>query len=128
MEPTTSAAAALGGAAVSVSAITAFGVPLGLHADVLLAGFAGALGAITFLNAVPGGADTKMELLRTSMRRLMFAWVSSLTAGYITPLALLVAQLPQSVLLGIAFLVGFNAQRVIGNLVARFWPQPKQEG
>ena len=128
MEPTTSAAATLGGAAVSASAITAFGVPLGLHADVLLAGFFGSLVAIILLNTVPGSADTWQELLRTSTRRLSVAWASSITAGYITPLALLVAEMPQGLLLSMAFMVGAGAQRVLVALMARFWAMPKQEG
>lgn len=121
MEPTTSAAATLGGAAVSASAITAFGVPLGLHADVLLAGFFGSLVAIILLNTVPGSADTWQELLRTSLRRLSVAWASSMTAGYITPLALLVAEMPQGLLLSMAFMVGVGAQRVLVAFMLRFW-------
>ncbi len=121
MEPTTSAAATLGGAAVSASAITAFGVPLGLHADVLLAGFFGSLVAIILLNTVPGSADTWQELLRTSLRRLSVAWASSITAGYITPLALLVAEMPQGLLLSMAFMVGAGAQRVLVAFMLRFW-------
>ena len=128
MEPTTSAVATLGGAAVSASAITAFGVPLGLHADVLLAGFFGSLVAIILLNTVPGAADTWQELLRTSTRRLSVAWASSITAGYITPLALLVADMPQGLVLSMAFMVGAGAQRVLVALMARFWSVPKQEG
>lgn len=128
MEPTTSAAATLGGAAVSASAITAFGVPLGLHADVLLAGFFGSLVAIILLNTVPGAADTWQELVRTSLRRLSVAWASSITAGYITPLALLMAEVPQGLLLSMAFMVGAAAQRVLVALMTRFWALPKQEG
>lgn len=128
MDPTTSAAVTLGGAAVSASAITAFGVPLGLHTDVLLAGFFGSLVAIILLNTVPGAADTWQELLRTSTRRLSVAWASSITAGYITPLVLLLADVPQGLLLSMAFLVGAGAQRVLVALMTRFWSMPKQEG
>lgn len=129
MEPTTSAAATLtlGGAAVSASAITAFGVPLGLHADVLLAGFFGSLVAIILLNTVPGGTDTTKQLVRTSVRRLAVAWASSITAGYLTPLALLVANVPQPGLLSMAFLVGAGAQRVLVAWLRRYWSEP-QEG
>ena len=127
MEPTTSAAATLGGAAISASAITAFGVPLGLHADVLLAGFFGSLVAIILLNTVPGGTDTTKQLVRTSVRRLAVAWASSITAGYLTPLALLVANVPQPGLLSMAFLVGAGAQRVLVGWLRRYWPEA-QEG
>ncbi len=129
VEPTTTAGAVatLGGAAVSASAITAFGVPLGLHADVLLAGFFGSLVSIILLNTVPGGIDTWQQLVRTSVRRLAVAWASSITAGYLTPLALLVANVPQPGLLSMAFLVGAGAQRVLVALLRRYWPEA-QEG
>lgn len=129
MDPTSSAGAVatLSGAAVSASAITAFGVPLGLHADVLLAGFFGSLVAIILLNTVPGAADTWQELLRTSTRRLAVAWASSVTAGYITPLVLLMADVPQGLLLSMAFMIGAGAQRVLVWLMARMWTEPKHK-
>ena len=114
-EPTSTAAgiATVAVAAASTSAITAFGVPLGLRADLLIAGFAGSLVAIILLNAVPGSIDSWRELLRTTLRRMAVACASSLTAGYLTPLAMLVAQLPESLLLGGAFAVGGGAQQVL---------------
>lgn len=129
MDPTSSAGAiaTLSGAAVSASAITAFGVPLGLHADVLLAGFFGSLVAIILLNTVPGAADTWQELMRTSTRRLAVAWASSVTAGYVTPLVLLMADVPQGLLLSMAFMIGAGAQRVLVWLMARMWVEPKQK-
>lgn len=129
MDPTSSAGAiaTLSGAAVSASAITAFGVPLGLHADVLLAGFFGSLVAIILLNTVPGAADTWQELMRTSARRLAVAWASSVTAGYITPLVLLMVDAPQGLLLSMAFMIGAGAQRVLVWLMARMWAEPKQK-
>ncbi len=128
-EPTTTAAAVatFAGAAVSTSALTAFGVPLGLHADVLLAGFFGSLVSIILLNTVPGGMDTWQQLVYTSARRLAVAWASSITAGYLTPLALLVANVPQALLLSMAFLVGAGAQRVLVAWLRRYWPEA-QEG
>ena len=124
-EPTTTAAglATVAGAAVSTSALTAFGVPLGLHVDLLLAGFFGALVSIILLNTVPGTADTWRELLRTSVRRLAVACASSITAGYLTPLALLIANVPASLMLSMAFLVGAGAQRVLLALMRKYWPQ-----
>jgi hypothetical protein len=129
MDPTSSAGAiaTLSGAAVSASAITAFGVPLGLHADVLLAGFFGSLVAIILLNTVPGAADTWQELMRTSTRRLAVAWASSVTAGYITPLVLLMVDAPQGLLLSMAFMIGAGAQRVLVWLMARMWAESKQK-
>ena len=115
-EPTTVtsvAVATVAAAAASTTAITAFGVPLGLRADLLVAGFAGALVAIILLGTVPSTGDTWRELLRTTLRRMAFACASSLTAGYLAPLAMLVAQLPEALLLGGAFAVGGGAQQVL---------------
>jgi hypothetical protein len=114
-EPTSSGAAAatVAVAAASSSAISVLGISLGLRADLLIAGFAGSLVAIILLNAVPGSADTWRELLRTTLRRMFVACASSLTAGYLTPLAMLVAQLPEALLLGGAFAVGGGAQQVL---------------
>lgn len=122
-EPTTTAAAAatVAGAAVSTSALRAFGVPLGLHADVLLAGFFGSLVAMILLNTVPGTADTWRDLLRSSVRRLAVAWASSITAGYLTPLALLLANVPSSLLLSMAFLLGAAAQRALVAIMRKYW-------
>jgi hypothetical protein len=104
-EPTTTAAglATIAGGAASATALTVLGVPLGLRADLLIAGFAGSLVAIILLNAVPGSSDTWMELLRTTVRRMLVACASSLTAGYLTPLTLL----------GAAFATGGGAQQVL---------------
>ena len=74
-EPTSTAAgiATVAVYAGATSAITAFGVPLGLRADLLIAGFAGSLVAIILLNTVPGTGDTWQQLARTTWRR-MAAW------------------------------------------------------
>jgi hypothetical protein len=135
-EPTSTAAGLLtvATATATSSVITAFGVSLGLRVDVLIAGFAGALVAIILLNAVPGGSDTWRELLRTTLRRMFVAFASSLTAGYLAPLALLAAQLPDSLLLGGAFAVGGGAQQVLVFAIRRISGQaqpaqpPQQPG
>lgn len=119
-EPTSTAAATITAASLAVPALTAFGVPLGLRADLLIAGFGGALVAITLLNSVPQTGDTWRELLRTTMRRMAVACASSLTAGYLAPLTLLMAQLPDSLLLGCAFAVGAGAQKVLRFAIRRF--------
>ena len=123
-EPTSTAVglSTVAAAAVSTSALTAFGVPLGLRADLLVAGFFGSLVAIVLLNTVPGSTDTWMELVRTSVRRLGVAWASSITAGYMTPLLLLLANVPESLLLSMAFLAGAGAQRVLIWCMRRYWP------
>lgn len=118
-EPTSTAAATLAAATAAVPMLTAFGVPLGLRADLLVAGFAGSLVAIILLNTVPAAGDTWRELVRATLRRMMVAAASSLTAGYLTPLAMLVAALPEPLLLGAAFAVGGGAQQVLANLISR---------
>ncbi len=134
-EPVSSTAAGVitvATATATSTMITAFGVSLGLRVDVLIAGFAGALVAIILLNAVPGSSDTWRELLRTTLRRMAVAFASSLTAGYLAPLALLAAQLPDSLLLGGAFAVGGGAQQVLVFAIKRIsgqaQPAPQPPG
>lgn len=112
-EPTTTASATLIAASATVPIITAFGVPLGLRADLLVAGFSGSLVGIILLNTVPGTSDTWRELLRTTTKRMFVALASSLTAGYLTPLMLLLSHTPDNVVLGAAFAVGGGAQQVL---------------
>ena len=112
-EPATTAAATLAAATASVPILTAFGIPLGLRADLLVAGFAGSLVAIILLNSVPNTGDTWRELVRATVRRMFVAIASSLTAGYLTPLALLMAALPEPLVIGGAFAVGGGAQQVL---------------
>lgn len=130
-EPTSTTAAAVAtyaAAGLSVPVITAFGVPLGLRADVLIAGFFGSLVAIILLNSVPSEGDTWQHLVRSTFKRMFVAVASSLTAGYLTPLALLLASLPDALLLSAAFGVGGGAQRVLLILIARFGTPPASTG
>lgn len=110
--------------AASTSVITVLGVPLGLRADLLIAGFFGSLVAIILLNTVPGTGDTWQQLIRSTLRRIMVAFASSLTAGYLTPLAMLIAQLPEALLLGGAFAVGGGAQQVLMFAIKRLSGTP----
>lgn len=121
---TTVAVATLAAASVSMPMLTLFGIPLGLRPDLLIAGFFGSLVAIILLNSVPGGDDTWPELIRTTLRRMFVAVASSLTAGYLTPLALLLASLPDPLLLSAAFGVGGGAQRVLVFVIARLSTAP----
>ena len=131
-EPTSStavAAATLAAAGVSIPALTAFGVPLGLRADVLIAGLLGSLVGIILLNTVPGSTDTWLNLLRTTFRRMLVAMASAITAGYITPIALLLANVPEALLLSGACAVGAGAQQVLNFVVKRLAPSaPPQQG
>lgn len=126
-EPTTTTAAAtMIAATASVPMLTAFGVPLGLRPDVLIAGFAGALVAIVLLDSVPTSGDTWPQLLRTTFRRMAVTLASSLTAGYLTPLTLLVSNLPEALLLGVAFAIGASAQKFLLWAIKRVNPTPAQ--
>lgn len=103
----------------AVVALTAFGINLGLHPAVLLAGFAGALAAIVLLGSVPSEGDTWQHLVRTTLRRMFVALVSSLTAGYLTPLSMLLVQMPEPLMLAVAFTIGAGAQRVLRSAIDR---------
>ncbi|MGH6625134.1 MAG: hypothetical protein ACRECD_01080 [Burkholderiaceae bacterium] len=127
-EPTSTATATLAAAAAAVPALSVAGVPLGLRPDLLLAGFNGSIVAIILLNSVPGTGDTWRELLRTTLSRIMVAVASSLTAGYLAPLALLLASLPESLLLGGAFAVGAGAQQVLMAAIRRLGGRPAAAG
>lgn len=115
----TVAAATFVATSVSLPMLTVFGVPLGLRADLLIAGFFGSLVAIILLNSVPSEGDTLQHLVRTTLRRMFVAVASSLTAGYLTPLALLLASLPDPLLLSAAFAVGGGAQQVLLFVISR---------
>lgn len=109
-------------AGVAIPMVTVFGVPLGLRVDLLMAGFFGSLVAIILLNTVPSSGDTWAHLLRTTLRRMFVAAASSVTAGYLTPLALLAANMPDALLLSAAFGVGGGAQRVLVGAIERLTP------
>lgn len=129
-EPTSTAAAVATytAAGLTVPVITAFGIPLGLRADVLIAGFFGSLVAIILLNSVPSDGDTWQHLVRTTFKRIGVAVASSVTAGYLTPMALLVANLPDPMFLCAAFGVGGGAQRVLLVMIAKFGNPPASPG
>lgn len=130
VEPTTTTTAAvtLAAGSIAVPALTVAGIPLGLRPEILIAGFSGALVAIILLNSVPATGDTWSELLRTTMRRMMFAIASSLTAGYLAPMVMLIGQLPDAAQLGSAFAVGGGAQRVLLAVLRRIVPpEPSRE-
>lgn len=120
-EPTTTTAAGLtlAGAAVAVPTLTIMGLSLGLRADILMAGFSGSIAAMALLNSVPGAGDDWKDMLKTTGRRMGVAVTSSLTAGYLTPLAALaVERMADTLLLGVAFVVGAGAQKVLAKWIA----------
>lgn len=109
----------LGASGTAVPMLVAFGIPLGLRVDVLVAGFTGSLVAIILLNTVPTMGDTWRELGRTTLRRMFVALASSFTAGYLTPMALLAANLSDPMTLFVAFVVGAGAQKVLAAFIER---------
>lgn len=123
-EPSTIAVVAgYSAASLTLPVLTAFGIPLGLRPEVLAAGFGGALAALGLLNSVPATGDTWRHLVKDTGKRIMFAVLSSLTAGYLAPVcfAMLPAQIQayEGVYLGMAFAVGVGAQRGLLGMLAR---------
>lgn len=74
------------------------------------------------LSLVRNDAATWRELVRTSVRRMSVSCASALTAGYLTPLALLMANVPDAYLLGMAFFLGVSAQGALINIRNRLLP------
>lgn len=118
-EPTSSAAATFAASAIAMPAVTVAGVSLGLRADVLLAGFAGAVAAMALLNTVPGASDTWRELARTTAHRVGVATASAAFSGYATPLLGLINGVPEALLLSVAFLAGAGAMQIMPWLIER---------
>lgn len=122
----------LAAAPAVVPQIVIFGFALGLRADVLLAGFLGSLVAIGFLNAVPSSGDTWRELVRTTARRMLHALCSSVTSGYLTPLFLLLEgpklQIPETLMLSVAFVIGVGAQGWLARVLKKGNPLADKAG
>lgn len=109
--------------AAAVPELQVLGVPLGLRADVLLAGFAGAVAGVALLNTVPSSGDTPRELLVTSARRVLVISLSTVMAGYLAPLVDLLPAMGQTpsgkaALLAAAAVLGAGMQKILGALVA----------
>lgn len=119
-EPTTTAAATLVAQAAAVPVLTVAGISLGLRADVLLAGFAGAVAAMTLLNSVPATGDTARELARTTFKRVGVSIGSAVTAGYTAPLVALINGIPIPFILSVSFVVGAGAMQLLPWLIERF--------
>ena len=118
-EPATSAVATLAASAGAIPLLTAFGVPLGLRADILLAGFCGALVAIVLLNTVPSVGDTWRLLLKTTFQRMAVTVTSAITAGYTVP-GMLHEAVSLPTMLLTAFVIGAGAQKILAAMVTRF--------
>lgn len=120
-DPTLPAAAAVQFAATvsGVASVTLLGVPLGLRVDLLIAGFAGAVVAMALLNSVPGSWDTWQQLVRTSLQRIAVAVASSLVAGYVTPILMLMISMPPALVVCTGFVVGAAARQVLTFVIQR---------
>lgn len=119
LSATTVAAVQIVAGGATMPVLAAFGVPLGLRVEFLVAGFAGSLASMILLNTVPATGDTWRHLLRDTVRRMLVAMASSLTSGYVTPNVALMSNLPPSIVLGVAFTVGGGAQHFLGALIRR---------
>lgn len=111
-EPISAATGTLIVTGAAVPVLTIAGVSLGLRADLLLAGFLGAVAAIALLNTVPSKNDTWRELFRTSFRRVGVALACSFVAGYLTPIYIN-EHAALSTFLGNAFVIGAGAQKFL---------------
>ena len=122
-EPVTTSAAyaTLAASAAAVPVLTVFGVSMGLRTDELLAGFFGAIAAISLLDSVPTSGDTLADLARSSMRRVFVALGSAVTAGYLVPLASLVSPMAinPALELSLCFVTGAGAQRILRAAIDR---------
>lgn len=103
----------LASAGVSVPVLTVFGVSMGLQLNVLFAGFIGSLAAIVLLNSVPSTGDTWRHLVNTTFKRMFVSLASSAVAGYCTPMVMLLANMPEPLVLGVAFAIGSGAQKIL---------------
>ncbi len=117
-EPTTSVSAI----AVSATGLMLLGISTGLQPDILLAGFAGGLWALTYQPPAP------------LLRRAAATLGSAVVAGYLSPIAVAVLRsaLPGDLSREIAqtafgLLIGLISQRVIGPAVLRIADRKARE-
>lgn len=118
-EPTTTTLATVGAQALAVPILTIAGIPLGLRADELLAGFAGAVSAMALLNSVPGTGDSWQAMLKTTFKRVGVAIGSAMTAGYLVPLGASSIGASSAWELGVSFVVGAGAQQLLKAAIER---------
>lgn len=94
--------------AIAATTITVAGVTTGLSYEILLAGFAGALASLSYLDAMP------------AWRRLWSLVTSTLTAGYTAPVMaaglewlLPTLELSNGTMVAAGFILGVTAQALI---------------
>lgn len=106
--------------AVAVPVLSVAGVSLGLRGDVLFAGFAGSIAAMALLNSVPRMGNKPREIVCTVARRFSVSIGSSVTAAYTAPLLGLVNNIPDELVLSVAFVAGAGAMHILPWLIERF--------
>jgi hypothetical protein len=117
---TTAAGLTLASTAAALPPLAILGISLGLRPDILVAGFFGSIVAIILLNSVPAEGDTWSHMVRSTVKRLFVAAASSVTAGYLAPLApLVITILPDALLLGVSFVIGGGAQQILARAILR---------
>lgn len=109
-------AATITATTVSVPVLSMFGVSLGLHPGLLIAGAFGAFVGIVLLNTVPVEGSTWWQSV---LRRLLVMVASAVTAGYLTPVVMSWANLSEALQFCTAFLVGGSAQLIMQAAIKR---------
>lgn len=109
-------AATITATTVSVPALTMFGVSLGLHPGLLIAGAFGAFVGIILLNTVPAEGSPWWYAVT---RRVLVMAASSVTAGYLTPVIMLWGNLSEPMQFCIAFVIGGSAQLSMQAVIKR---------
>lgn len=101
---------------VTVPVLSVFGVSLGLHPGLLIAGAFGAFVGIVLLNTVPAEGSPWWYAV---LRRILVMVASSVTAGYLTPVIMSWANLSEPLQFCTAFIVGGSAQLSMQAVIKR---------
>lgn len=115
-EPSSAALGTAVAVGAGVPVLTAFGISLGLHPGILIAGVFGAFVSIVLLNAVPPEATA----WRTTLRRIAVLAASGITAGYMTPVVMHIIAMSDPFSFGVAFAIGASAEGTLLAVLARF--------
>lgn len=109
-------AATITATTVSVPMLSVFGVSLGLHPGLLIAGAFGAFVGIVLLNTVPGEGKPWWYAV---LRRMLVMAASSITAGYLAPVVMVWMNLSEPMQLCTAFIIGGSAQLSMQAVIKR---------
>lgn len=109
-------AATITATTVSVPVLSMFGVSLGLHPGLLIAGAFGAFVGIVLLNTVPGEG---LPWWYAVLRRVLVMAASAVTAGYLTPMVMAWVTASEPMQFGMAFVIGGSAQMMMQAVIKR---------